>query len=178
MTRLSLHAATYHHIPYMLRWVQDRQTLLMWSGTRFNWPLTAKALSDHMRRAHATPGQRHLLLGVHRMTGAPIAYGEIIKVGDGQKRHGRLARIIVDPTQRGQGYGVEFVRMMLAYAFDQRHMDLVDLYVFLSNGQAIACYRCVGFREWDIMVQAFRGPQGELFDLLKMGVRRSEWMCR
>lgn len=72
----------------------------------------------------------------------PVAYGELWL--DPIEEEVELARLIVAPEHRGQGYGVTLVRLLLEEA---RHTaySRVFLRVVPDNSIAIGCYRKAGF---------------------------------
>lgn len=57
----------------------------------------------------------------------------------------RLGFVIVDPQQRGKGYGKEMLSLAIRYAFDFVQVKTISLGVFENNPIAIRCYEACGF---------------------------------
>lgn len=65
-----------------------------------------------------------------------------IESGD---RRARLAIGICDRRFRSQGFGIEAIQLLLAYAFDTVKLHRVDLRVLAYNTRAIRAYEKCGF---------------------------------
>jgi ribosomal protein S18 acetylase RimI-like enzyme len=74
----------------------------------------------------------------------PVGYGEVWL--DDEEDEVELARIIVDPAQRGRGIGVALVRALLEPAVAAGHPDIF-LRVRPDNAAAIKTYLTVGFAD-------------------------------
>jgi ribosomal protein S18 acetylase RimI-like enzyme len=72
----------------------------------------------------------------------PVGYGELWL--DADEDEVELARIIVDPSERGKGIGAELVRALLKPAIAAGHPDIF-LRVRPDNAVAIKTYLAVGF---------------------------------
>jgi len=72
----------------------------------------------------------------------PVGYGEVWL--DDEEDEVELARLIVDPSERGKGIGAELVRALLKPAIAAGHPD-VFLRVRPDNAVAIKTYLNVGF---------------------------------
>ena len=59
---------------------------------------------------------------------------------------GMLKFVMIDPAQRGKGYGKEMLKLAVRYAFDFTGAEKVRLCVLSVNEGAKHCYECVGFR--------------------------------
>lgn len=81
---------------------------------------------------------------------------------------------IGDPSFRGKGYGAEALYLLLRYAFDELNMNRVGLDVISNNTPAIKAYKRAGFMEEGRKRQAVL-RDGQQFDLILMGVLRTEW---
>ncbi len=81
---------------------------------------------------------------------------------------------IGDRDDWGKGYGTDAMRLMLRYAFCQLNLHRVSLSVFDYNPRAIRSYEKAGFMREGISPQ-FLEREGERYDLVYMGILRSEW---
>ncbi|MFB9325212.1 GNAT family N-acetyltransferase [Paenibacillus aurantiacus] len=81
---------------------------------------------------------------------------------------------IGDPNERGRGYGIEALRMILRYAFHELNLNRVGLDVISYNEAAYRAYKKAGFiDEGRARSAVLRG--GQSYDLIKMGLLRAEW---
>ena len=75
----------------------------------------------------------------------------------------------------GKGYGTDVMKVILRYAFTEINMKRVTLTVFEYNPRAIRSYEKAGFRHEGRM-RAVLNKEGRRWDMLTMGVLRTEWM--
>ncbi|HEY0637289.1 MAG TPA: GNAT family N-acetyltransferase [Pseudonocardiaceae bacterium] len=86
--------------------------------------------------------------------GRPVGYGEVWV--DDEQREVEIARVLVAPARRGQGFGRALVTHLVAAG--RRLHPAVFLRVTPGNDAAVACYRAAGFirvapeleQEWNI----------------------------
>jgi hypothetical protein len=78
------------------------------------------------------------------------------------------------PENRGQGYGLEALALMLNYAFYELNLHRVSLNVIGDNLRAIRAYKKAGFKEEGHIRQAVQ-RDGQRHDLIWMGILRDEW---
>lgn len=74
----------------------------------------------------------------------------------------------------GKGYGTDAMRILLRYAFTELNLNRVTLDLFEINQRGLASYKKAGFTEEG------RSPKvlsiaGDRYDLIFMGILRSEW---
>ena len=117
-------------------WVRTPQETY-WLAPKTAPPLTAADLLAWRGPGH-TP---HLLVVPGRP--APLGYGELNHLDHGRREYW-LGHLIVDPTERGQGLGVQLTRLLLTQAFESRGAKRVTLVVFRENEVALRCYRAAG----------------------------------
>lgn len=72
------------------------------------------------------------------------------------------------------GYGTDAMRVLLRYAFTELNLHRVSLTVFEYNPRAIQSYLRAGFREEGRLRQCFK-REGQRWDMIFMGILRSEW---
>lgn len=118
-------------------WVRDPREAY-WLAPRTAPPITADKI-----RSWEQMGRQQLVLLADG--GEPVAYGEL-NVLNLSRRSWWLGHLIVDPQQRGRGYGKELTRRLLDRAFDMHAARSVTLVVFEENVAAVAAYRAVGMR--------------------------------
>jgi RimJ/RimL family protein N-acetyltransferase len=74
----------------------------------------------------------------------------------------------------GKGYGTDAMRVILKYAFSELNLYRVSLNVFDYNPRAKRSYEKVGFKE-EGRCREFLLRDGKRYDLIFMGILRSEW---
>lgn len=117
-------------------WVASAHECELWAGPRVRFPLDMRVLPAQIdfRESHT-----FCLMDQDRI----VAFGQLIPKSFGR---GHLARLIVAPEVRGQGYGESLVRALLERARD-RAMTRVSLNVNSANARALALYEKLGFRD-------------------------------
>lgn len=91
-----------------------------------------------------------------------------------QSRSAEVGLFLGDEENRGQGYGKEVLRLLLAFAFDTLGMHSVYLRVFSFNARAIAAYEAVGFRPAGRRREAYFA-NGAWHDELTLDLLESEY---
>ena len=152
--------------PLVVSWVRDDDELY-WLAPKSMPPLT----SAEVLRWRTPDHEPYALLDGR--DGQPVGYGELNRLS-GRRREYWLGHLIVDPTRRSRGFGIELTRGLLAEAFEQRGAWRVTLVVFPENERAMACYRAAGLREDGQEWHRFpvRGRE-EL--LVRMAARADTW---
>ncbi|HYI14373.1 MAG TPA: GNAT family protein [Thermomicrobiales bacterium] len=85
--------------------------------------------------------------------------------------------VILDPEQRGQGYGQEALELGLRFAFHELNLYRVALTVFAYNTRAITLYERLGFVH-EGTHREFLERDGQRHDMLLYGLLRREWEDR
>ncbi|WP_354640727.1 GNAT family N-acetyltransferase [Kitasatospora camelliae] len=83
-------------------------------------------------------------------------------------------RIALLPGRPGKGLGVEALRLLLHYAFEEIRLHRVQLDVFAFNDRAVRAYEKAGFRHEGRSRQAHHW-EGERHDVLWMAALNGEW---
>ena len=66
-------------------------------------------------------------------------------------RYGRshLARLVANPSMRGQGVGRKLLEMMISVAGKEQDVEEMALFVYKDNEPAYRCYLALGFEVKD-----------------------------
>lgn len=117
------------------RWPASIEEVRLWAGSAGRWPVQAALF----QRWHEDTGVHPCVLHDGETL---IGYGELWV--DEPEQEVELARIIVNPANRGRGAGKRLVALLLERA---SLTGLPDAFVRVvpENGAAIACYRGAGF---------------------------------
>ena len=96
---------------------------------------------------------------------------------DWKNRVASLGIVLGKRDSWGRGIGVEAIRIMLRFAFQELGLHRVQLEVFVPNRRAQRAYHKVGFRREGIRRQAFF-QQGRYVDCLLLAMLRDEYDAR
>lgn len=127
------------HYPILINWVKDEQTLFLFSGIAFQFPLTEQQLDDYILQ-HP---DRKLYLALNQENQA-VAFGEIIPQDAVSARIAHL--IIGEPNSRGKGLGQQLISALNQEGKSKLNIQIMDLYVLEGNDAAIHCYLKSGFK--------------------------------
>ena len=100
--------------------------------------------------------------------------------GDGIKSPHRDAFVgigIGETDYWGKGYGTDALEVLLRSAFMELNLHRVSLSVFAYNPRGIRSYEKCGFRVEGRQRNRLN-REGERYDMIFMGILRSEWMTR
>lgn len=92
-------------------------------------------------------------------------------------RNAYLGISIGEREEWGKGYGTDAVKVILELAFSELNLHRVSLTVFGYNQRAIRSYEKAGFR-MEGRQRGFLKREGERWDLIYMGILRSEWEAK
>lgn len=123
------------HGAEVIGWAQTVEEARRWAGPCLPWPLDSRLFP----RWHADPDVKPYVLCLGEEL---IGYGELWV--DPVAQEAELARLLVKPSERGQGVGRWLVLLLLEKAA-QTGYPQTFVRVFPDNQQAIACYRRAGF---------------------------------
>lgn len=134
-TELQLRRYLPQAAPSIVTWPQTIDEARWWVGPQTTWPVPRAAV----QRWHADPDVHPYILSLGTTL---LGYGELWVDPDEQEVE--LARLIVAPEHRGQGFGRALVLLLLEEA-RRTEYSRVFLRVVPENHAAIACYRRAGF---------------------------------
>lgn len=133
---LSLRERVDADIVTVMGWVPDERALYLFTGPRLVWPLTVDQLA-----AMTVTGEISAWVMVDDES-LLIGHFDLTLVDD----TARIGRVIVDPAERGRGYGGALVDLVVerARSLGARR---VALNVISDNAPAIAAYERAGFQQ-------------------------------
>ena len=137
MAKLQLVSASIAHVKELMSWLSDREAVLAWGGLRFRYPFSRESFLEDV---HWDRMPTFVLLD---STGAMVAFGQTYE----KNERGHLARLIVSPEQRGNGYGQALVEQLSEKAREMFSCSEFSLYVMRGNDVATHCYLKAGFEE-------------------------------
>lgn len=168
-SRVTLGPITAADAPTLFEWINDRDLVLFNAAYRptheashLEWVSSLAGRRDLVAFAVRTvPGKR--LIGVCQLTGIDPVH----RRADLQIRMG-------DDRTRGHGLGLEAVRLLLAFGFDDLNLHRISLQVFATNVRAIKTYERAGFRHEGRLRDAMY-LDGRFVDVLTMAVLDREF---
>jgi ribosomal protein S18 acetylase RimI-like enzyme len=125
----------------LISWVRSPDELFLFAGPSLTWPLDSGQLDLIRLRPDA-------IAWTAVLAPAMTPVGHIELVPGNQLCTGLIARVIIDPARRRQGWG----RALLTAALDaarERDLMIVELRVSRHNAPAIALYTELGFTPID-----------------------------
>ncbi len=138
-----------------------------WAAPRTWPPVTAQRVRTWFRAGH-----RPYLL-TDDQAGQSVGYGELNTLRHRQGDYW-IGHLVVDPQQRGRGYGLVLTLRLLERAFAHQRARRVLLVVFPENVTAIRCYQRAGMRPDGYELHHFP-PYDRCEHLLKMVITREQW---
>lgn len=137
------------------------QTVLSWAAPNPNqFVLVAPSIQECV--------QPHLNL-FFKAPSRILGYGELNEL-EPSRQCFWLGHLIIDPSRRGVGHGLQLTRLLLARAFEHCGAKRVTLVVFPENLTAVACYKRAGFEPDGF--EYHRAADGTPIRLLRMAVDR------
>jgi ribosomal protein S18 acetylase RimI-like enzyme len=121
-------------IDELMTWFNASDAVDRWAGPSFRFPFDRASFIEDCRLGD-------MASRVLKRDTTLLAFGQFYL------RYGRinLARLVVSPAHRGQGYGRALLRALFADA--RRYIDAEEfsLFVYRDNPAALGCYRSAGF---------------------------------
>ena len=120
----------------VMSWFPDAESVDIWGGPRFRYPFTAETFRADCRID---------LMASYVLRSQD---GRLAAFGQSYERDGRghLARLVANPSLRGQGVGKQLIRMIIAALEEKHAYDECSLFVYRHNQPAYRCYLSLGFR--------------------------------
>ena len=132
---MKLKQATEDDLRIVASWIDSERNCRFWAGPHVSYPIRMSVLIREIgfRESHSYIG-----LVAKEIAG----FGQII---DKSRGVNHLARIIVNPKQRGKGYGFELLDSLVSIA--SKNADTITLNVYRANKTAVNIYKRLGFVE-------------------------------
>ncbi len=140
-----------HDFDAIKNWVTDERTNAMWSANHAPYPLEKNVFEQFLADMYIRHGDCPFVA----TTDDGTVVGFICTSINYDNNEAMLAFVIIDPAQRGNGYGREMIQLASEYCTDILKADAVQLNVFTVNERARKCYESAGFTERRITPDAF-----------------------
>lgn len=162
-------------IPRLISWIPDARFLLQFAGPGYTFPLNSTQLMATLEKAKGDRPSHFMFKALLMPQKAVVGHIELMAV-DYEKKSTRLGRVLIGEAQfRGKGYGTAMIAEAIIFAFTEINLTEMTLAVFDFNSSAIAAYRKLGFREYEIRPNA-RQIGDEFWNLIMMKLDRKDWL--
>ena len=124
-------------------WVTDERTNALWSANYAPFPIEKTAFDKFLADMYTKHGDCPFVA----TTDDGTVVGFICCGVSFGTNEAMLAFVMIDPSQRGKGYGREMIKLAAKYCIEILKADAVQLNVFTVNEKARKCYESAGFTE-------------------------------
>ena len=131
----TLREAVARDVAALMGWFTGRQDVVIWGGPDFRYPFTRASFFEDVR------WRQMPAYSLFDPGGEFAGFGQIYD----RDRHIHLARLIVEPAQRGHGVGRRLVELLMRAGRAIMPHRRYSLFVFRENAPALGCYRSLGF---------------------------------
>ena len=131
----ALHDSSEADITALMQWFPKADDVNIWGGPDFRFPFNQHSFFEDVKWGQMPS------YSLCDPQGAFAAFGQIYE------RYGRinLARLVVNPTRRGEGVGKRLIDLLMTVGPSQFSCDEFSLFVYRDNISAFECYRSMGF---------------------------------
>jgi len=132
-----LHIAANKDLNTLISWIKDKEACKLWAGPLVRFPLTLQSLKKDIEFS-----EKNTFVMVNDV-GELLGLGQLL-----EKENDRIhmARIIVSPLQRGNGYGERLCRLLIDEGIKRFGKVYFTLNVYSENSTAVKLYQKLGFK--------------------------------
>jgi len=130
-----LRSSTTADIDALMQWFLHKEDVEIWGGPTFPYPFTRETFYKNI---HWGRMESYTLFNPE---GIFSAFGQLYL----RKQRIHLARLIAEPTLRGQGVGKRLIKMLMGVGRTRYERNEYSLFVFRDNAPAYECYKSLGF---------------------------------
>ena len=140
----TLEEAVSGDVDRLMKWFPDAQSIDLWGGPDFRFPFTRHSFAEDMHWG------RIASFSLRNPAGELAAFGQLYE----KYNCIRLARLVANPSVRGQKVGKRLVAMLMRAGRPMFACSKFSLVVHRDNTPAYECYKAMGFTRADF-------PDGE-----------------
>jgi RimJ/RimL family protein N-acetyltransferase len=161
-----------------MKWIEDDELLMNWSGSLFSYPLTLKSLEWYIDDVNdINNSDAFIYKAVDVVSGKTVGH---ISLGSISKKNksGRISRVLVGGNaDRGRGCCQQMVKAVLKIGFEELQLHRISLGVYDFNTAAINCYTKSGLIVEGITRDVLNF-KGNWWSLVEMSILEEEWNHR
>ena len=132
--------------PRLIGWIQSEESMILWSGPYFQFPLNIQQLDDYLLSSYGKLPPKRIYKVKDVCLQEIIGHIELNHI-DRRNNAATVSKVLIGlPENRGKGYGRAMIKELLRIAFEVEKLHRVDLKVFDFNNPAIKCYESLGFQ--------------------------------
>jgi ribosomal protein S18 acetylase RimI-like enzyme len=135
----TLRAAVEADIDALMQWFPTYDDINIWGGPSFRFPFTREMFFEDIQWGRVAS---------FSLFGANDSLAGFGQLYDRDQRI-HLARLAVDPEQRGRGLGRRLTGMLMTAGRELFSHEEFSLFVYRANEPACRCYRALGFEVAD-----------------------------
>lgn len=124
-------------------WSTDERVHAMWCANKMKYPLEKENFAEALDGMFDLHGDCPFVA----LDDDGRIVGFICCSVSFETNEAMLAFVMIDPSQRGKGYGREMISLAAKYCTEILKAEAVQLNVFTVNERAKKCYESVGFTE-------------------------------
>lgn len=162
----------------LMKWIEDDELLMNWSGSLFSYPLTLKSLEWYIDDVNdINNSDAFIYKAVDVVSGKTVGH---ISLGSISKKNksGRISRVLVGGNDnRGRGCCQQMVKAVLKIGFEELQLHRISLGVYDFNTAAINCYKKSGLIVEGITRDVLNF-KGNWWSLAEMSILEKEWNNR
>ena len=151
-------------------WFNSLPDVVQWGGSHVSYPITPADLDVMLQEGQSQPPSRRCWMVCRGDT--PVGHAQLAY--DWRDGNIRLGRVVIAPSERGQGLGRPMVTLMIDEAFRTPGIERLELNVYTFNERAIHLYKTLGFTFEGVRRSSTRAGDAR-WDTGMMGLLRSEW---
>ena len=163
-----LRPVTEADVPDLLRWLSDPEVMQFYGDP----PASEEECRQHYLEPDANPCWRFVVEWRGRGVGEVQYYHRY--PGEEYEWDAGVDIFIGEPDARGRGVGLEAVRTMLRYLFEEKRVHRVTIDPEVANARAIHVYERAGFR-LDGVLRHNAFEHGQYVDTHFMSILEDEW---
>ncbi len=152
---------------HIAEWIRDERIHALWCAGTLPYPLSPEVY-ERAAREDEERWNSSLFIATDD-GGTPIGSFQISI--DNQANSAFMARIIIDTSIRGRGYGQEMICLARQYAFTVANVEVLRLRAFENNVPAVHCYKRAGLAITEQIEDAYTF-QGEHWNVYVMEAKR------
>jgi RimJ/RimL family protein N-acetyltransferase len=157
----------------LIRWIDNADLLMKWSGGLFSFPLTHSSLEWYVKDTNIPGDSDAFVYKVVAEDGTSIGH---ISLGgiSWKNRSARITRVLIGPEHRGKGCCSEMISAVLKIGFETLNLHRIGLGVYTNNDAAVSCYQKSGLKiegiQRDILWQ-----KDHFWSMIEMSILEDEW---
>ncbi len=158
----------------LIEWIHNEEILTNWSGSLFNFPLSARSLEWYIENTNIINISDAFVYKALDASGEIVGH---ISLGgiSWKNRSARITRVLIGNTaQRGKGCCQGMVKAVLRIAFNELKLHRVSLGVYDNNKAAVKCYEKAGLTIEGIH-RDILWYNGAWWSMIEMSILEKEW---